>query len=163
MKTRYSGYYITYRLFGHGDYFGFAKVGVSYSYRHYGNIGPKAGTTYDEQEEKVSFRGWIEIYPKMIKTKKYDLPVKYDDLAINEKRAVRLQYMTEQSMLCKHCEMYLTEEPSYDIMLTNIDWELFPKGFQKHPIHLHHDHKTGLTIGAVHMRCNAYLWQYKGE
>jgi hypothetical protein len=28
---------------------------------------------------------------------------------------------------------------------------------------LHHCHQTGLTIGAVHAKCNAVLWQYHGE
>ena len=41
--------------------------------------------------------------------------------------------------------------------------ELFPKNFFDHPIHLHHDHETGMTIGAVHAQCNAVLWQYHGE
>jgi hypothetical protein len=40
---------------------------------------------------------------------------------------------------------------------------LFPKSFFKYPVHLHHCHKTGLTLGAVHHYCNAYLWQYLGE
>ena len=32
-----------------------------------------------------------------------------------------------------------------------------------HPIHLHHDHDTDLTIGAVHAYCNAILWEYHNE
>ena len=40
---------------------------------------------------------------------------------------------------------------------------LFPPNFFKWPVHLHHSHDTGMTIGAVHARCNAVLWQYHGE
>jgi hypothetical protein len=40
---------------------------------------------------------------------------------------------------------------------------LFPKNFLKWPVHLHHSHDTGMTIGAVHSYCNAVLWQYHNE
>lgn len=43
-----------------------------------------------------------------------------------------------------------------------IDERLFPKGFFDHPVHLHHNHDTGLTIGAIHCYCNAISWQYHG-
>jgi len=98
-----------------------------------------------------------------IKIKKYNLPVDYNSLKNNEKRAVRLQYIQEQQNLCQHCEMPLNEAPSSEVMVSSIDWKFFPRGFKNNPIHLHHNHYTGMTIGAVHMRCNAYLWQYKGE
>ena len=170
-EKRYKGYYIDFRLirFNNGisskTKFGFARVGVNYTYRHSGNQTPlpNGNFIYDKQEKNVRFLSWIENYRMMIKTKKYELPIKYDDLQINEKRAVRLQYMQKQGMLCKHCDMYLTEIPAYSVEATIIDWDLFPKNFKKFPIHLHHDHKTGMTIGAVHMKCNAYLWQYKKE
>ena len=99
----------------------------------------------------------------MIKTKKYDLPVNYNELAPHQKRAVRLQYIQEQKNNCYCCDMPLNEPPSNEVLLAEIAWELFPRNFAKSPIHLHHNHNTGMTIGAVHMRCNAYLWQYKGE
>lgn len=98
-----------------------------------------------------------------IKTKKYNLPVNYNVLEPHEKRAVRLQYIQEQQNLCQYCEMPLNELPSNEVTLAKIHWELFPDGFAKSSIHLHHNHNTGITIGAVHMRCNAYLWIYKGE
>lgn len=99
----------------------------------------------------------------MIKTRKWDLPVEYSKLEPHEKRAVREQYIREQENLCQYCEMPLNETPSHKVMLAEISWELFPRNFHMHKIHLHHDHNNDLTIGAVHMRCNAYLWQYKGE
>ena len=169
LNRRYKGYYIDYRLTSHfcketlKEEFGFARVGIHFTYRHHGNIGPKAGTIYDEKEEKIRFLSWIEKHKKMIKTRKYDLPVNYDELEINQRRAVRLQYIAEQSNQCQYCEMPLNEGPSNEVMVSSIQWDLFPKGFQKHPIHLHHNHDTGMTIGAVHMRCNAFLWVYKGE
>ena len=39
---------------------------------------------------------------------------------------------------------------------------IFPENFFDHSIHLHHDHDTGMTIGAVHAHCNAVLWEYEG-
>lgn len=158
-EKRYKKYYIDYRsiklLSGRC---GFARIGVTISYRQIDD-----SSVYDEKEENVRFLSWIEHYKKMIKTKKYNLPVKYENLQINEKRAVRLQYMKEQSMLCQYCNYSLVEKPSHKVEMAPISWNKFPKGFQKSPIHLHHNHDTEMTIGAVHMRCNAYLWQYKGE
>ena len=40
---------------------------------------------------------------------------------------------------------------------------LFPESFFKYPVHLHHSHDTGKTIGAVHAYCNAVLWEYYGQ
>lgn len=93
---------------------------------------------------------------------KYDLPVVYDDLTWQERRAVRQQYITEQNQKCMWCKEYIFGDPSKDVLTTNINWDLFPGGvkFLKRPIHLQHDHCTGLTEGAVHARCNAVMWQY---
>lgn len=163
-EKRHKKYYIDYRLIRYNNNafteikYGFAKVEISYTYRQNSD-----GSAFDKREERVKFLSWIETYKKMIKTKKYDLPVKYDDLQINQKRAVRLQYMQKQGMLCQYCNFLLIEEPSHTIRLAKISWNKFPKGFRRHLIHLHHSHITGMTIGAVHMRCNAYLWQYKKE
>jgi hypothetical protein len=57
------------------------------------------------------------------------------------------------------------KEPTKEMQQKSINFSLFPGGigFLKYPIHLHHDHNTGMTIGAVHARCNAILWQYHGE
>lgn len=99
----------------------------------------------------------------MIKTKEYDLPVNYDDLEIHQKRAVRLQYINEQNNYCHFCKGRLDHLPAFHVGAADIFWDIFPEGFREHPVHLHHNHDTGMTIGAVHMRCNAYLWIYKGE
>jgi hypothetical protein len=88
------------------------------------------------------------------------LPVYYDKLTQRERASVRAQYVREQEGLCYHCKQELNLSPN---MIKSIDWHLFPKGFLNHPVHLHHRHDTGLTLGAVHAYCNAVLWQYHGE
>jgi hypothetical protein len=89
-------------------------------------------------------------------------PQIYKDLSWQERKYIREEYTRHQDGLCYHCKEKLTAEPKQDKW---IDWKLFPRGigFLQYPVHLHHDHKTGLTIGAVHAYCNAVLWQYHGE
>jgi hypothetical protein len=91
------------------------------------------------------------------------LPINYRDSDFITRRLAREQYIEEQNGLCAFCGEPLVENPSDKVFYARINWFLFPTNFQKYPIHLHHSHDTGLTIGAIHMRCNAYLWQYKGE
>jgi hypothetical protein len=92
-----------------------------------------------------------------------DLPVKYDGLHWSRKKKVREEYVTKQGGYCYHCKGKLSEAPPHKISFLRINRKLFPQGFFKHPIHLHHCHKNGMTIGAVHAVCNAVLWQYHGE
>lgn len=92
-----------------------------------------------------------------------DLPVNYNLLHPNDRRVVRERYVEIQNGLCSFCDMPLDGEPAKEIAEKEIDDHLFPKGFFKFPVHLHHDHVTGMTIGAVHCYCNAVLWQYHGE
>jgi len=94
---------------------------------------------------------------------KYNLPVEYDKLKRWEKKDVRDQYIEEQKGKCWHCGCSLEENPPEKITRKPINWKLFPKNFLKHPVHLQHDHFTGLTEGAVHSYCNAVLWQYYGK
>ena len=91
------------------------------------------------------------------------LPVNYDQLPFQQRRAVREEYVRVQNGLCAHCGTPLSGDPSMEIMEKWINDELFPENFFNHPVHLHHSHETGLTIGAVHANCNAVLWQYHGE
>ena len=44
-----------------------------------------------------------------------------------------------------------------------LDRGVFPAGFLNYPVHLHHDHDSGQSIGAVHAYCNAILWVHHGE
>jgi hypothetical protein len=91
------------------------------------------------------------------------LPVNYNELTQSERRKVRELYCRLQDWKCIHCNTSLVHEPADFIKNLHVDLKLFPPNFLKHPIHLHHDHNTGMTIGAVHARCNAVLWQYHGE
>lgn len=91
------------------------------------------------------------------------LPVFYKDLNIMQRKEVREEYVKRQAGKCYYCKGLLNEIPAKYIVSKKIDKNLFPNNFFKYPVHLHHDHNTGLTLGAVHCYCNAVLWQYEGE
>lgn len=91
------------------------------------------------------------------------LPVKYDELDAPRRRAVREEYVKLQRGDCHHCNEPLTGKAADFVTRKRVNRRLFPDTFFKHPVHLHHCHKTGLTIGAVHNYCNAVLWQYHGQ
>ena len=92
-----------------------------------------------------------------------DLPVDYNSLEPLQRKAVRERYARIQNGLCHHCGEPLSAEPAKHVYDKPIKRWLFPKTFFQWPVHLHHDHNTGMTIGAVHNYCNAVLWQYHGE
>jgi hypothetical protein len=92
-----------------------------------------------------------------------ELPTDYTKLSSKERKEVREQYVNEQDGLCPVCNESLDGSPRIDILNTKINLKLFPPGFLKNPIHLQHCHKTGMTEGAVHAKCNAVLWQYYGK
>jgi hypothetical protein len=91
------------------------------------------------------------------------LPAKYDALSPAMKRVVRQDYIRLQKGMCAHCGRQLTSAPDRKVTRKPITREFFPSNFFDYPIHLHHDRMTGLTVGAVHARCNAFLWEYKGQ
>lgn len=90
-------------------------------------------------------------------------PAKYDSLTPSDRRLLREAYIVEQGGLCYWCGAPLDGPPLDEIANASINLRLFPKGFLNHPVHLQHDHVSGLTEGAVHARCNAYMWQYHGR
>jgi hypothetical protein len=92
-----------------------------------------------------------------------ELPCDYTKLEPHEKRDVREQYIKLQSGLCLFCSGPLLLAPPKRIRRKSINWSLFPENFLQHPIHLQHDHNTGMTEGAVHAYCNAVMWQYLGR
>lgn len=94
---------------------------------------------------------------------KYNLPVEYSKLSPSERKVVREQYIDEQDGYCWFCKEHLGNSPRKDIDEKWIHGWMFPESFFNYPIHLHHDHDTDLTIGAVHAKCNAVLWQYYGK
>jgi hypothetical protein len=99
----------------------------------------------------------------LIEDEDVELPVDYTNLSPAERRKIRMQYIREQNCRCYKCKADLRGDPAADVLELEIDKSLFPENFFKHPIHLHHDHSTDLTIGAVHAHCNAVLWQYDRE
>lgn len=88
------------------------------------------------------------------------LPTKYSSLTWQEKREVREAYIKKQNNLCYFCKESLSSEPKDK---RKVNWKLFPPNFLRYPIHLHHNHNTDMTLGAVHAYCNAILWQYYRE
>lgn len=92
---------------------------------------------------------------------KFQLPIDYTFLTSHERKIVREQYIKLQNGLCEQCKQPLKDPPVETGLYINKN--LFPPGFFNNPIHLHHNHKTGMTIGAVHAKCNAIAWQYFGE
>ena len=91
------------------------------------------------------------------------LPIDYDSSHWSVRKKAREQYVEKQGGSCCHCSAPLTGGPARYIEAMKIKTSLFPKMFFKWPVHLHHNRETGLTIGAVHNKCNAVLWQYHGE
>ncbi len=93
------------------------------------------------------------------------LPVDYTQLnwRKGEVRAVREQYVADQKGQCMHCNSPLNGWVPAEITEQSVDWTLFPENFLVHPVHLHHNHDTGMTEGAVHAYCNAVLWQHHGR
>jgi len=98
-----------------------------------------------------------------LKFKKLFLPLLYDNLTPIQKRRVREEYIKRQKGLCYYCHAPLKYEAPRKIKKKKLYMGAFPPNFWKYPIHLHHCHDTGLTLGAVHNYCNAVLWQYHGE
>lgn len=88
------------------------------------------------------------------------LPINYDNANWYKKKGAREEYVRIQKGLCYYCKNPLNIKQAHNRKLY---MKAFPPNFFKYPVHLHHDHNTGLTIGAVHNYCNAVLWQYHGE
>lgn len=92
-----------------------------------------------------------------------ELPAMYDNLTWRQRAQVRERYIVMQGGACWYCKHQLAGPPADFVTWARINLRLFPPNFLKNPIHLQHDHDTGLTEGAVHARCNAVLWQYEGR
>jgi hypothetical protein len=91
------------------------------------------------------------------------LPADYRSLDWRQRKTVREEYVKIQDGKCSHCGEPLNTSARQDIAKKTVKRSLFPASFFQYPVHLHHCHKTGMTIGAVHNQCNAVLWQYHGE
>ena len=93
----------------------------------------------------------------------FKLPINYTKLNWLERRLVREQYVKEQNNICAYCGTSLLCGAPDCITDKVINWNFFPNDFLKHPVHLQHNHDTGMTEGAVHAYCNAVMWQYEGR
>ncbi len=91
------------------------------------------------------------------------LPVNYTKLNWKQRKEVREEYISLQKGFCYYCGKRLKDKPAAKILKFAINVSLFPENFFNYPIHLHHNHSTGQTIGAVYNYCNAVLWQYFKE
>ena len=91
------------------------------------------------------------------------LPVDYTKLNWRQKAKVRDQYVKEQDGKCYYCGLKLSGKAAYEVRSRKLDMNLFPPGFLNNPVHLQHDHKSGMTEGAVHAYCNGVMWQYEGK
>src|SRR5688572_29790524 len=76
-------------------------------------------------------------------------PQNYDLLSQPERAKLRGRYVEAQGGNCHHCGGPLNASPPKEIQSKRIDWRRFPPNFTRWPIHLHHSHRTGMTIGAV--------------
>lgn len=92
-----------------------------------------------------------------------ELPVNYDNLHYRKRKVVREMYVRQQEGLCYYCKDPLSGPPSPEASSKKVHRRKFPENFFKNPVHLHHGHATGMTIGAVHCYCNAVLWEHHGE
>ncbi len=91
------------------------------------------------------------------------LPVNYNKLSTGSRKLVRMEYIRRQKSCCWYCKGVLFESPPKTVLNKVLDMRAFPPHFLDYPVHLHHDHDTGMTIGAVHAYCNGVLWQYHDE
>jgi hypothetical protein len=91
------------------------------------------------------------------------LPARYKSLTPDQRREARREYARLQDGKCHYCKGSLAEGPPPEIQSKPINWRRFPQNFLRWPLHLHHSHDSGMTIGVVHARCNAVLWEYHGE
>jgi hypothetical protein len=95
--------------------------------------------------------------------RKIVLPAMYDELTREERARVREEYARLQGGLCPFCLQPLVADPPPVIQRLPIDSVRWPPEFFRWPQHLHHNHRTGLTIGTYHARCNAVLAAYFRE
>lgn len=91
------------------------------------------------------------------------LPINYADANWQQRKQARLEYIKLQKNICWYCRCTLLENAREDVVKIPINKKLFPATMFQYPVHLHHDHDSGLTIGAVHNICNVVLWQYHGK
>lgn len=83
----------------------------------------------------------------------------YSQMTQPQRRAVREEMAKQQGGNCWYCKQPLTGKPLPKIENYPYNMRLFPPSMFKYPVHLHHDHDTDICLGAVHAKCNAYMWE----
>ena len=91
------------------------------------------------------------------------LPIDYDHSHWRIRKQAREEYIRIQNGKCWHCGEMLDSPPPKEMLDVDLSPCSFPPNFFKYPIHLHHNKKTGMSIGAVHNTCNAVLFVLYGE
>lgn len=87
----------------------------------------------------------------------------YSKLTPQERRKVREELMAKQEQLCWYCHKPFWMTPPSHIENYEYNMRVFPPTMFKYPVHSHHDHETDVCIGAVHAKCNAYMWETEGK
>lgn len=105
----------------------------------------------------------VAVPPRPIKTAPMPKARHYDSMGTKARAELRREYEAGQQGNCYHCKYPLSQPPPLRITSLPLDLDQFPEHFFRTMVHLHHDHRTGMTLGAVHAYCNAVLWQYHGE
>ena len=88
------------------------------------------------------------------------LPRYYDAMTTDERREAREEYAHRQDGACWFCGHPLAEKSPLELKRVDVNWFRFPSKFLAYQVHLQHDHKTGLTEGAIHAYCNAVSFDY---
>lgn len=87
----------------------------------------------------------------------------YSKMSSLERRKVREQMVRDQEQKCWYCGTLIHSAPLAHIANFKHNERLFPPSMLKNPIHLHHDHDTDECLGAVHAKCNVYMWEVEGK
>lgn len=87
----------------------------------------------------------------------------YSKMTPNDRRNLREQMARAQGDECWYCTAPLYMTPPVHIGNYKYNKRSFPPNMLKYPVHLHHDHETDICLGAVHAKCNVYMWEVEGK
>lgn len=87
----------------------------------------------------------------------------YSLMSPKQRRWLRVKMVEEQGHKCWYCGNFVYMPPPEHIANYKYNMKRFPPNMLKHPVHLHHDHKTDECLGAVHAKCNMYMWEVDGN
>lgn len=87
----------------------------------------------------------------------------YSEMTSNDRRSLRERMERAQGGECWYCSTPLYMSPPSHIENYKYNKRIFPPNMLKYPVHLHHDHETDACLGAVHAKCNVYMWEVEGQ